>query len=142
MPRPTLMMIPCFAGAPWTPNQLSALQDWPLRTLRLPDELDDIDRLADVVLREVDDLEDFFLVGDSFGAVISLAVAIRRPKGLKALVISGGFARNPITLPLLKLLAALAPYFPGHFYRGLTLHMHAFNLRSSFDDWKLWSETP
>ena len=133
MSRPTLMMIPCFAGAPWELNQLTALQDWPLRTLRLPDELDDLERLADLVLRGVHGLDAFFLVGDSFGAVISLAVAVRRPAGLKALVISGGFAQNPITSPVLKLLAGLAPYFPGPFYRGLTLRMHAFNLRSRFD---------
>jgi pimeloyl-ACP methyl ester carboxylesterase len=126
-------MIPCFAGAPWRLDQLSALQDWPLRTLRLPDGLDDLEPLADFVLAEICEREDFVLVGDSFGAVISLAVAIRRPSGLKALVISGGFARNPITSPLLKVLAGLAPYFPGPFYRGLTLRMHAFNLRSRFD---------
>jgi pimeloyl-ACP methyl ester carboxylesterase len=46
---------------------------------------------------------------------------------------SGGFAKNPITSPLLKALAELAPFFPGPFYRGLTLRMHAFNLRSRFD---------
>jgi pimeloyl-ACP methyl ester carboxylesterase len=126
-------MIPCFAGAPWRLDQLSALEDWPLRTLRLPDDLDDLERLADVVLAEVRGLDGFVLVGDSFGAVSSLAVAIRRPAGLKALVISGGFAKNPITSPLLKVLAGPAPYFPGPFYRGLTLRMHAFNLRSRFD---------
>ena len=133
MTRPTLMMIPCFAGAPWKLDQLTALQGWPLHTLRLPDELDDVERLADLVLREVRGPSGFVLVGDSFGAVISLAAAARRPADLKALVVSGGFAQNPITSPLLKLLAGLAPYFPGPFYRGLTLRMHAFNLRSRFD---------
>jgi pimeloyl-ACP methyl ester carboxylesterase len=133
MNRPTLVMVPCFAGAPWKLEQLAALQDWPMRSLRLRDDLDDIDRLADEVLNEVDDLDGFVLVGDSFGAVIALAVAIRRPAGLKALVISGGFARNPITSPALRALAALAPFFPGPFYRALTLRVHAFNLRSRFD---------
>jgi pimeloyl-ACP methyl ester carboxylesterase len=111
MTRPSLLMIPCFAGAPWKLDQLTALQDWPLRTLRLPDELDDLERLADLVLREVRGLDGFVLVGDSFGAVISLAAAVRRPAGLKALVMSGGFAQNPITSPVLKLLAGLAPIF-------------------------------
>jgi len=133
MIRPTLLMIPCFAGAPWQLNQLSALRDWPLRTLRLPDELNDLERLADLVLRELQGLQAFALVGDSFGAVVALAIAIRRPPGLKALVMSGGFAQSPITSPLLKLLARLAPLFAGPFYRGLTLRMHAFNLRSRFD---------
>jgi pimeloyl-ACP methyl ester carboxylesterase len=127
------MMIPCFAGAPWKLDQLTALQDWPLRTLRLPDDVDDVESLADLVLRELGGQHGYALVGDSFGAVVALAVAVRRPVGLKAMVISGGFARNPITSPLLKLLAELAPYFPGPFYRGLTLRMHAFNLRSRFD---------
>jgi pimeloyl-ACP methyl ester carboxylesterase len=133
MNRPTLLMIPCFAGAPWQLNQLIALQDWPLRTLCLPDDIDDLEQLADVVLRQLRDLPSYVLVGDSFGAVIALAIAVRCPAGLKAMVISGGFARNPITSPLLKLLAGLAPYFPGPFYRGLTLRVHAFNLRSKFD---------
>jgi pimeloyl-ACP methyl ester carboxylesterase len=112
---------------------MSALQDWPLRTLRLPNALDDLERLADFVLAEIRDLEEFVLVGDWFGAVIALAIAIRRPAGLKVLVTSGGFAKNPITSPLLKMLAGLAPYFPGPFYRGLTLRTHDFNLRSRFD---------
>lgn len=121
MNRPTLMMIPCFAGAPWELNQLTALQDWPLRTLSFPDEMDDLERLADLVLREVRGPDGFVLAGDSFGAVVSLAVTVRRPAGLQALVISGGFAQNPITSPLLKL------------YRDLTLRMHAIKLRSRFD---------
>jgi pimeloyl-ACP methyl ester carboxylesterase len=86
--KPTLVMVPCFAGA---------------------------------------------LVGDSFGAVISIAAAVRQPKGSIGLVLSGGFARNPITSPVLKALAALAPFFPGPFYRQLTLRMHANNLKSRFD---------
>ncbi|HYN59728.1 MAG TPA: hypothetical protein VET87_09260 [Rubrivivax sp.] len=133
MNRPTLMMIPCFAGAPWELNQLTALQDWPLRTLSFPDEMDDLERLADLVLREVRGPDGFVLAGDSFGAVVSLAVAVRRPAGLQALVMSGGFAQNPITSPLLKLLAGLAPNFPEPFYRDLTLRMHAIKLRSRFD---------
>ncbi|MEX3634380.1 hypothetical protein [Paraburkholderia sp. BR14320] len=58
------------------------------------------------------------LVGDSYRAVSSIAVATRQLKGL---VLSGGFARSPIISPLLKMLAALAPFFPGPFYRRLTL---------------------
>ena len=115
MTRPTLVMIPCFAGAPWRLELLSALHDWPMRTLRLPDDLDDLEGLADYVLSEVRDLDGYVLVGDSFGAVIALAIAVRRPARHKALVMSSGFARNPITSPFLKLLAGLAPYFPGPF---------------------------
>ena len=130
---PTLVMIPCFAGAPWDLRQLSHLQDWPMRTLRLPDHLDDLEKLADFVLEQTRGLSSYVLVGDSFGAVISIAAAIRRPPGLSGLVLSGGFAKNPITSPILKTLAALAPFFPGSFYRVLTLRAHAANLRSMFD---------
>ena len=130
---PTLVMVPCFTGAPWNLQQMSYLQDWPMRTFRLPDDLDDLETLSDFVLEQVKDLESYVLVGDSFGAVISIAIATRRPQGLRGLVLSGGFAKNPITSPLLKTLAALAPLFPGPFYRQLTLRVHASNLRSVFD---------
>lgn len=104
-----------------------------MRALRLPDHLDDLERLSDHVLDQVKDLDSYVLVGDSFGAVISIALATRRPAGLKGLILSGGFAKNPITSPGLKTLAALAPFFPGPFYRELTLRAHAANLRSVFD---------
>lgn len=129
----TLVMVPCFAGAPWNLEQMTYLQDWPMRTFRLPGDLNDLEKLSDFVLEQVKDLESYVLVGDSFGAVISIALATRRPRGLQALVLSGGFAKNPITSPVLKTLAALAPVFPGAFYRELTLRAHAANLRSVFD---------
>ena len=48
-------------------------------------------------------------------------------------MLSGGFAKNPITSVLLKTLAALAPCFPGPFYRTTTLRIHAAQLKSAFD---------
>src|SRR6478672_3009265 len=72
MTEPTLVMIPCFSGSPWTLSQLEPLQHLPMRTMRLPDELDDLERLADFVEQEVEDLDSYILVGDSFGAVIAL----------------------------------------------------------------------
>ena len=132
-PKPTLLMVPCFAGAPWQLDQLRHLKGWPMRTMRLPDRLDDLERSADFVLDQARDLASYVLVGDSFGAVVSIAAAVRRPLGLAGLVLSGGFARNPITSPLLKGLASVAPHFPGLLYRELTLRMHAANLASSFD---------
>jgi pimeloyl-ACP methyl ester carboxylesterase len=131
--KPTLLMIPCFAGAPWQLDQLHHLQGWPMRTMRLPEYLDDLEQFADFVLAQTQDLESYVLVGDSFGAVVSIAAGIRQPRGLAGLVLSGGFAKNPITSPVLKGLAALAPFFPGPFYRQLTLRMHAANLKSPFD---------
>ncbi|WP_265534787.1 alpha/beta fold hydrolase [Pseudomonas saponiphila] len=130
---PTLVMIPCFAGAPWQLDQLTHLQHRRLRTLRLPDGVCELETLADYILDQVQDLQSYVLVGDSYGAVASIAFATRQPEGLAGLVLSGGFARSPITSPLLKSLAALAPWFPGPFYRQLTLRIHAAQLASSFD---------
>ena len=126
-------MVPCFAGAPWRLDQLTHLQNRPLRTFRLPDDVRDLETLSDFVAEQVSDLESYVLVGDSYGAVTSIAFATRRPKGLKGLVLSGGFARSPITSPFLKALARLAPFFPGPFYRQTTLRIHAAQLASSFD---------
>ncbi len=133
MRKPTLVMIPCFAGAPWQLNQMTHLQNRPLRTLRLPDDVCELEALANFITDQVKDLENYVLVGDSYGAVSSIAVAARQPKGLKGLVLSGGFARSPITSPWLKTLAALAPFFPGPFYRQMTLRIHAAQLASAFD---------
>ena len=126
-------MIPCFAGAPWQLGQLTHLQDRPLRTFRLPDDVRDLETLSDFVAEQVSDLESYILVGDSYGAVTSIALATRQPRGLKGLVLSGGFARSPITSPFLKTLAGLAPFFPGPFYRQTTLRIHAAQLASRFD---------
>lgn len=131
--QPTLVMVPCFAGAPWQLHQLTHLQSRPLRTFRLPDDVRDLEALSDFVAEQVNDLESYILVGDSYGAVTSIAFATRQPKGLKGLVLSGGFAKSPITSPFLKALASLAPFFAGPFYRQATLRIHAAQLASRFD---------
>ncbi|VWD51978.1 putative hydrolase [Burkholderia lata] len=133
MKEPTLVMIPCFSGAPWHLDEMTALQNRAMRTLRLPNDVSELETLADFITDQTKDLESYVLVGDSYGAVSAIAVATRRPKGLKGLVLSGGFAKSPITSPLLKTLAALAPFFPGPFYRQTTLRVHAAQLASSFD---------
>jgi pimeloyl-ACP methyl ester carboxylesterase len=131
--QPTLVMIPCFAGAPWQLDQMTHLQDRSLRTLRLPEDVGDLETLSDFIADQVKDLESYVMVGDSYGAVATIAFATRRPKGMKGLVLSGGFARSPITSPLLKALSAMAPFFPGPFYRQMTLRVHAAQLASTFD---------
>jgi pimeloyl-ACP methyl ester carboxylesterase len=104
------------------------------KQLRLPDDVRDLETLADFIADQVKDLENYVLVGDSYGAVSSIAFATRQPTGLKGLVLSGGIAKSPITSPFLKTLAALAPFFPGPFYRHATLRVHAAQLASSFDN--------
>ena len=133
MENSTLVMVPCFSGAPWNLSQMTELKDWPMKTMKLPDDLNNLEDLADFVTSQVKELDSYFLVGDSFGAAISLALATRNPQGLQGLIMSGGFAKNPVTSTVLKILSFLAPYFPGIFYRELTLRVHAYNLRSKFD---------
>jgi pimeloyl-ACP methyl ester carboxylesterase len=130
---PTLVTVPCFSGAPWDDRQLAPLQAaYSVRTMRLPEGVDDVDRYADFLAKQVESLSDYVLVGDSFGAVISLALAIRQPAGLRGLVLSGGFASNP--LPNWKANASRASRYTGEpLYRQATLRAHARELASRFD---------
>jgi pimeloyl-ACP methyl ester carboxylesterase len=100
--------------------------------MRLPEGLSDVERYADVLAEQVSDLDRYVLAGDSYGAVISLALATRRPRGLAGLVLSGGFASNP--LPAWKGIAAgLSRFANGPLYRQGTLRFHAYQLSSKFD---------
>ncbi|NMO03255.1 alpha/beta hydrolase [Gordonia sp. TBRC 11910] len=130
---PTLVTVPCFSGAPWDDRQLSPLKAaYPVRTMRLPEALDDVERYADFVAAQVADLSDYVLVGDSFGAVISLTLALRQPTGLRGLVLSGGFAANP--LPAWKnTFGRNAHHITGALYRNGTLRYHAASLASKYD---------
>jgi pimeloyl-ACP methyl ester carboxylesterase len=130
--NPTLVTVPCFSGAPWQLEKITPLAGRPMRTMRLPENLSTVEEYADFVAREVVDLDSFVLAGDSFGAVISLALATRIPKGLRGLILSGGFASNP--LPAWKGYAARASRFAvGSLYRQGTLRFHAYQLSSEFD---------
>jgi hypothetical protein len=60
--KPTLLTVPCFAGAPWQLDQLDQLQGWPMRTMRLPKHLDDPEKLADFVLGPAWDIDKYVLV--------------------------------------------------------------------------------
>lgn len=131
--KTTIVTVPCFSGAPWQLDQLEPLKHHPLRTMRLPEGLDHIEAYADFVEDQVSDLYSYVLVGDSFGAVIALALATRQPADLEALVISGGFAKNPVTNPLLKARIKAARLFPGPLYRAITLRFHAASLASPHD---------
>ncbi|MFJ6774365.1 alpha/beta fold hydrolase [Kitasatospora sp. NPDC091257] len=131
--NPTLVFIPCFSGAPWSAEQLAPYGAAPRRTLRLPEGVDSIERYADHVETAIADLDDYVLIGDSFGANIALALATRRPRGLRALVVSGGFAANPIDSKPMKALAQVMGKAPGPLYRQLTLRFHAHRLASPFD---------
>lgn len=130
---PTIVTVPCFSGSPWQLEQLTPLANWPMRTMRLPEALDSIEDYADFLAKKVTDLEHYVLVGDSFGANIALAFATRQPIGLAALVLSGGFAANPVTDLITKLKLSAAALLPGKFYQEITLRFHAQALASPFD---------
>jgi pimeloyl-ACP methyl ester carboxylesterase len=130
--EPTLVTVPCFSGAPWDERQLSPLRGYSLRTMRLPEAVREIEGYTDFVAAQVEGLSDYVLVGDSFGAVIGLSLALRQPTGLRGLVLSGGFAANP--LPRWKAAAGRASrYARGPLYRHLVLRIHARELASRFD---------
>lgn len=128
----TIVTVPCFSGAPWDTRQLAPLAGRDVRTMRLPERLDSVEANADFLADQIADLDDCVLVGDSYGAVISLTLAVRQPRGLSGLVLSGGFAANP--LPAWKGMAAAASRFAGGPpYRQGTLRFHAYQLASKFD---------
>jgi pimeloyl-ACP methyl ester carboxylesterase len=130
---PTIVTIPCFSGAPWDLEKLEPLSDLPLRTMRLPEGVDNIEDYANFVHDQVLDLKCYVVVGDSFGAVIAIAFAIRQPPSLMALAISGGFASNPVQNPFLRARIKAARFLPGPLYRHITLRMHAASLASPYD---------
>jgi pimeloyl-ACP methyl ester carboxylesterase len=101
--------------------------------MRLPEGLDDIEQYVDAIEGRISGLEDVVLVGDSFGAVIAIGVAVRQRKNLRGLVLSGGFAANPVTSPLLKARIQASRVMPGALYEAVTLRFHAASLASPFD---------
>ncbi len=133
MSSPAIVTVPCFSGAPWRLEELTPLADWPLRTMRLPEAVDDVEAYADFVEAQVASVDDYILVGDSFGAVVCLGVAVRRPAGLRGLVLSGGFAANPVDSPLVRAKVASARFLPDPLYREVTLRFHAASLASPHD---------
>lgn len=130
---PAIVTVPCFSGAPWDLTRLSPLANHDLHTMRLPDHPDSIEAYADMVGARLEGLDSFVLVGDSFGAVVALALATRRPAGLQALVLSGGFAADPVTDPLTRAKIAAARFLPGPLYRHAVLRLHAASLASPHD---------
>ncbi|WP_328393488.1 alpha/beta fold hydrolase [Nocardia sp. NBC_00416] len=131
--NPTLVFIPCMSGAPWDISKFDSLSGRPTRLLKLPEAVDNIEGYADFVADAVADLDDYVLIGDSFGAQIGLALAVRRPQGLRGLVMSGGFAANPITSPFWNTAMRTMGKMRGGAYQHIVLRAHAQRLASPFD---------
>lgn len=130
---PVLILIPCLSGAPWSLPGLTGFEGLATETFTLDDAHRDIERHADDVLRLASKHRAFVLVGDSFGAQVGLAAAARQPTGLVGLVMSGGFAANPVDSLIIKLKARAAAFLPGPLYQHVVVPMHAKLLRSRFD---------
>lgn len=125
-----LVLVPCFSGAPWNTQDFPQWHGRILVTGRLP-ALDSIEEYADIVESWTDGLDEFILVGDSFGAFVALALAQRQPRGLKGLVLSGGFARADVSWQTkVQLAAAGLLGQPGY---PLTVKFWVKGLGSRFD---------
>jgi len=125
-----LVLVPCFSVAA---RDISRLPQWRERqtvTGRLPNA-SGIDHCADIVAAWTRHLGEYALVGDWFGALVALALAQRQPKGLRALVLSGGFARAHVgrwTRARMAVGRAL-----GRFGYPLTVRLHVLGLGPPFD---------
>ncbi|MGQ0798894.1 MAG: serine aminopeptidase domain-containing protein [Pseudomarimonas sp.] len=59
--------------------------------------------------------EPYFLLGESFGGPLAIALAARQPRGLLGLVLCASFARYPIeSLRAAAFLARVAPHMQPH----------------------------
>jgi pimeloyl-ACP methyl ester carboxylesterase len=92
-----LVLVPCSSGAPWDTASFPQWKNRQMITAQLPNA-ESMDEYADTVSAWTQDVGDYVLVGDSFGASVALLLAERQPDHLKALVMSGGFAKADVTL--------------------------------------------
>ncbi len=125
-----LVLVPCFSGAPWQTSMFSPWRDRKLVTGRLPNAVD-LDTYADIVAGWTRHLDEYVLVGDSFGALVALSLAERRPRGIRALVVSGGFARAHVSLWTRARMAS--GHLLGRVGYPLTVRFHVDSLGSPFD---------
>jgi pimeloyl-ACP methyl ester carboxylesterase len=128
--RIPLVLVPCFSGAPWDTSAFPKWKDRIMVTGQLPNA-ESIDRYADIVDEWAAGLPEYVLVGDSFGASIALALAERRPRGLRALVMSGGYAYAHVT-PYTRM-RVTAGKLLGQTGYPISVRFHVMSLGSKFD---------
>ena len=125
-----LVLVPCFSGAPWNTKDFPDWSDRTLVTGQLPSARQIAD-YVDLVESWTEGLDDYVLVGDSFGAFVALALAERQPARLKGLVLSGGFAKAAVSLKTKAQLAGARLLGKPGF--GLTIKLWVQSLGSRFD---------
>jgi pimeloyl-ACP methyl ester carboxylesterase len=129
-----VVTVPCFSGAPWDLKNFPGLvRAYDATTLALPEQVDTVEANVDAVIAEVDRYTKVVLVGDSFGAFVALAAALRHPRSLRGLVLSGGFASDPNTSAIGRMRAWFARTLPRAWYKSVTLRAHAAALASPHD---------
>jgi alpha-beta hydrolase superfamily lysophospholipase len=88
-PNLRIVAVPCFSGAPWHLERFPVFaNEFGATRPALPETAESVEAAADVVLAEVEKHARVVLVGDSFGALVSIAVAARCPSALVGLVLS------------------------------------------------------
>lgn len=125
-----LVLVPCFSGAPWETKDFPAWNDRVLVTGQFPDA-GPMDSYIDIVESWTHGLSEYVLVGDSFGASVALALAQRRPTGLRGLVMSGGFAKADVSA--LTRARVAGGRLLGQVGYPLTIFLHVRSLGSRFD---------
>jgi pimeloyl-ACP methyl ester carboxylesterase len=125
-----LVLVPCFSGAPWDTASFPQWKNREMITGQLPNA-ESMDEYADIVSAWTKGIGDYVLIGDSFGASVALLLAERQPEHLKALVMSGGFAKADVTL--FTRLRVVAAKIIGQRGYPLTVKMHVRSLSSHFD---------
>jgi pimeloyl-ACP methyl ester carboxylesterase len=139
-PNLRIVAVPCFSGAPWRLERFPIFaNEFGATSPALPEAAESVETAADAVLAEVERHASVVLVGDSFGALVSIAVAARRPSVLVGLVLSGGFAADPNRSMVGKVRAWFARTLPRSVYRTITLRAHAAALASPVDAEVPWS---
>ena len=122
-----------MSGAPWQLDRHTAFKNRSVITYRLPERVATFEGYVNDLEERTKGFERFALIGDSFGAVIALGLAARRPSRLAALVMSGGFASQPLSSLSMRFRATAAGLVPRPLYKNLALRVHADALHSRHD---------
>jgi len=125
-----LVLVPCFSGAPWNTDTFPMWKSRKLITAQLHDA-GSMDNYVNVVASWTAGLDEYILVGDSFGASVALALAERQPRNLRALVMSGGFAKADVSL--FTKLRVVAGKLLGQVGYPISVFFHVRSLGSKFD---------